>query len=159
MDRAAVVFWSDSAETGRGELTTDSEELVAIPFNAQSRFQQGDQITGTNPEELLAGALAACFTQTLAQRLSAEGFDVQMIRVEVRTQLVKSGAQWMIPAIRLHCTATVPGLDPEHFHELAHAAKVDSAVAHALRSEITMTMTLTDLPTQAREHIRPTVLS
>jgi len=142
MDRGTVVFWSGSAEAGRGELTTDSEALVAIPFSSESRFQQGGELTGTNPEELIAGALAACFTQTLVQHLSSEGFSVQAIRVEARTQLVKHEGKWIIPAVRLHCTATVPGLGPEHFHELAHEAKVKSAVAHALRSDITLTMTL-----------------
>jgi osmotically inducible protein OsmC len=143
MDRAAIAFWSGSAEQGRGELTTDSEALVAIPFSRQSRLQQGDELTGTNPEELVAGALAACFTHMLAKRLSKENYDVQMIRVEARTQLVKHDHKWMIPAIKLHCTATVPGLSAEHFHELAHQAKVESAVAGALRSDITLTMSLT----------------
>lgn len=142
MDRGAIAVWTGSGKEGRGKLSTDSGALVDTPYSAPARFEQTQNVTGTNPEELLGAAHAGCFTMALAFRLSAAGHTANEIRTEARVHLQRAGQGWMIPHIKLHCTANVPGIDPAKFMELAHDAKQNCPISQALKPEITLTASL-----------------
>ena len=67
INRKAGVLWSGDSRTGRGLISTESKVLFEQPFTYQTRFGAG---TGTNPEELIAAAHAACFSMALASTRS-----------------------------------------------------------------------------------------
>lgn len=142
MDRGAIAVWTGSGKDGRGKLSTDSGALVETPYSAAARFEQTQNITGTNPEELLGAAHAGCFTMALAFRLAAAGHPPNEIRTEARVHLQRAGQGWTIPHIKLHCTASVPGIDAAKFMELAHDAKLNCPISQALKPEITLTASL-----------------
>jgi osmotically inducible protein OsmC len=84
--RIAQVEWTGEAQSGRGEVSTQSGALVGHPYGFHSRF--GD-VAGTNPEELLAAAHASCFTMALVLQLEEAGYTAD--RIETRTQVTLAG--------------------------------------------------------------------
>ena len=94
---------------GRGDhlgLGGPGERAVLASFAIRAAR---DTPSGSNPEELLAASLAACFTMTLADRLTAAGHPALSMRTEARAMLVRPERRWSVPAMRMHCTATSPG--------------------------------------------------
>jgi lipoyl-dependent peroxiredoxin len=143
MDRGAIAVWNSS---NAGTVTSDSGALVGVPFSPDARFGLEAPPTGTTPEELLAAAYASCFTMTLAQRLAAAGHVVTRLHTEARVSLVRPSGYWEIPALRLHCTAIVPGIAEDEFLAIAHAARLGSPVARSMRAEVTLTVSLSSIP-------------
>ena len=69
--RKAGAMWTGDLKTGNGLISTESRTLYELPYTFQTRF--GDQ-EGSNPEELIAAAHAACFSMALASTLEKNGF-------------------------------------------------------------------------------------
>ena len=59
-EKTASVHWEGRGKTGQGQISTETGALDAYPYGFASRFE--DNRSGTNPEEILAAAHAACFT-------------------------------------------------------------------------------------------------
>jgi organic hydroperoxide reductase OsmC/OhrA len=64
--RKASAKWSGDSRNGHGSISTESKVLYEQPYTYQTRF--GEE-PGTNPEELIAAAHAACFSMALASTL------------------------------------------------------------------------------------------
>lgn len=143
MDRGATAIWSSQSA---GTLATDSGALVGVPYSPKARYELEAQPTATTPEELLAAAYAADFTMTLADRLGAVGHAVTRLHTEARVQLVKPSGYWEIPAVRLHCSAIVPGITENEFLAIAHDARVQAPIARAMRADVTLTVSLASTP-------------
>ncbi|MBZ0231320.1 MAG: OsmC family peroxiredoxin [Deltaproteobacteria bacterium] len=142
MDRGAIAI-STGADAGvgiSGTLTTDTGALTNTPFSLKARYEWEPTPTGTNPEELLAAACASCFTEELAARLAAAGHQAQQVRTEARVHLVRPGDRWTIGAVRIHCTAVVPGISDEEFLAIVHEAKASGPIEQALRPDVTVTV-------------------
>lgn len=144
MDRGAIAVWRGNGTDGKGSVSTDTGALQERRYSTRSSFEQRaqDPIIGTNPEELLGAAHAACFSMALALRLSDAGYEATELRTEARVHMEKVGHDWVISQVQLHCTARVPRIEVEEFHELAHMAKVGCPISRALKPVITLTTTL-----------------
>src|SRR5437762_13715733 len=70
MQRKASAVWQGGLKDGKGSISTDSGVLKQTQYSFSTRFENG---VGTNPEELLAAAHAACFTMALSAQLGAAG--------------------------------------------------------------------------------------
>jgi osmotically inducible protein OsmC len=92
-------------------------------------FEQGE---GTNPEELLAAAHAACFSMALSLGLSDAGHPPSSITTAARVHLRVAGGAPAIQQIDLTTEADVPGLDPEEFQDHAEQAKKSCVISRAL---------------------------
>jgi lipoyl-dependent peroxiredoxin len=57
-DKTAALHWEGQGKKGVGKISTETQALKAYPYGFASRFE--DDKRGTNPEELLAAAHAAC---------------------------------------------------------------------------------------------------
>lgn len=145
MDRGAIAVWNGK-KSSSGTLTTDSGSLIEMPFSPIARYELEARPSATTPEELLAAAYASCFTMTFAEQLAAAGHSPSRLRTEVRVQLVRPSGYWEIPAIRIHCSASVAGIDDTEFLAIAHAARKRGPIARALRAEITLTVSLDSAP-------------
>ena len=66
MFRSSNVVWQGSGPEGQGRITTQSGAFVDQPYSTKMRFMSEDGKAGTNPEELIAAAHAACFSMALA---------------------------------------------------------------------------------------------
>jgi len=71
MKRTASAHWNGTLMEGTGELSTQSTVLNNTQYSFKTRFADG---IGTNPEELIAAALAGCFSMALSATLAQKGF-------------------------------------------------------------------------------------
>lgn len=140
--KTASVHWEGRGKKGQGQISTDTEALRAYPYGFGSRFE--DDRKGTNPEELLGAAHAACFTMAFSFACDKAGFSTEEADTKATVQLDKVGEGFAIGKISLELTARVPDMDEEMFQAIAKGAKQDCPLSRALASvpEITLKATL-----------------
>jgi lipoyl-dependent peroxiredoxin len=141
-DKTASVHWEGAGKQGVGKISTQTEALKSYPYGFASRFE--DDRRGTNPEELLGAAHAACFTMAFSFACEAAGFATGAIDTTASVRLVMKGKGFLIDHIALRLEAKVAGIDEGTFQKIAAAAKQDCPVSKALASvpEITLTAVL-----------------
>lgn len=139
INRKAEAVWNGSVTEGNGKIKLGSGAFEgAYSFN--SRF--GDEVA-TNPEELIAGAHAGCFTMALSATLGKNGFTPTKIDTKATVKLEKQGEAFVIPSIHLETEAEIPEITDEKFQELAKSAKENCPVSKVLAgAEISLTATL-----------------
>jgi len=137
-EKTATVHWEGQGQNGLGQISTETGALKSHPYGFASRFE--DDRLGTNPEELLGAAHAACFTMAFSFACAKAGIATTSIDTTARVNLVKQGEGFVIDRIALTMQATVPGLDSARFQEIAAAAKRECPLSKALASvpEITL---------------------
>jgi osmotically inducible protein OsmC len=142
MEKSASVHWEGAGKTGKGQISTETGALKAYPYGFASRFE--DDRRGTNPEEILGAAHAACFTMAFAFACERAGVAPEAVDTQAKVRLVKQGDGFVIDRIALTLDAKVPGLDNARFQELAQGAKAGCPLSKALASvpEITLAATL-----------------
>ena len=142
MEKSASVHWDGAGKTGRGQISTETGALKGYPYGFASRFE--DDKRGTNPEEILGAAHAACFTMAFAFACERAGVATEAIDTQAKVRLVKQGDGFVIDRIALTLDAKVPGIDNTKFQELAQGAKQGCPLSKALASvpEITLVATL-----------------
>jgi osmotically inducible protein OsmC len=138
-DKTANIHWEGRGKNGVGKISTQTDALKSYPYGFGSRFE--DDRRGTNPEELLAAAHAACFTMAFSFACDAAGFATNAIDTTASVRLVKKGNGFLIDRIALRLEANVAGIDEATFQKLAATAKQDCPLSKALASvpEITLT--------------------
>jgi len=132
--RKASVVWNGDSRHGSGRISSSSGVLQDVPYTWVARF--GDA-PGTNPEELIAAAHAACFSMALASRLSREGYQPQSIETSA-TCVMSSQEQggFQISRMELQTHAQVPGIDEATFRRIAQEAERGCPVSTALRGGV-----------------------
>jgi len=126
--RVASAEWKGNLPKGSGTLETETGSVKGN-YSFASRFEEG---AGSNPEELIAAAHAACFSMAFANGLAKAGHEAESIKTTARVFLEKGPDGFGISRIRLECVGRVPGLDEETFQEHAQGAKVGCPVSKAL---------------------------
>lgn len=142
LKRRATAVWNGSGAKGSGELDSTSGALKGIPYAAATRFENEDGRAGTNPEELIAGAHAGCFSMALAFQLGGAGHEPESLNAEATVFLEKHDAGWSISKVALKVEGDVPGISETRFKELAEKAKAGCPVSQALDVEITLEASL-----------------
>ena len=142
-EKSASVHWEGQGKKGQGQISTETGALKAYPYGFSSRFQ--DDRRGTNPEEILGAAHAACFAMAFSFACDKAGFATESIDTQARVRLATQGEGFVIDRIALTLKAVVPGIDAAQFQEIAQAAKRDCPVSKALASvaEISLQASLT----------------
>ena len=141
-EKHASVHWEGAGKTGKGLISTETGALKDYPYGVASRFE--DDKRGTNPEEIVGAAHAACFTMAFAFALEREGLAATKIDTRAAVRLAKDGEGFKIDRIALELDASVPNLDEAKFQQIAAAAKAGCPLSKALASvpEITLKATL-----------------
>jgi len=136
--KSANVHWDGQGKTGNGTISTETAALTDYPYGFASRFE--DDRRGTNPEEILAAAHAACFTMAFAFACEQAGVSVTDIDTKAGVRLIKQGDGFVIDRILLTMLASATGLEDARFQEIAAIAKRDCPLSKALASvpEITL---------------------
>lgn len=127
--------WKGSIKDGGGTISTETGVLDEAPYGFKSRFENGK---GTNPEELIAAAHAACFSMALSLMLGEVGLTPESIEAHAEITLDKVGDGFKITHSHLNVAAKVPGADKAKFEEIANKAKAGCPVSKLLNAEITM---------------------
>ena len=143
-EKTAHVQWQGAGKAGVGRISTETGALKDYPYGFASRFE--DDRRGSNPEELLGAAHAACFTMAFSFACDKAGIATASIDTRASVRLAKRGEGFAIDRIALTMEARVPGLDEARFQEIAAAAKRDCPLSKALAAvpEITLEARLID---------------
>lgn len=144
MKRHASAVWHGTGKEGTGSLTTQSGVFDNQPYSFRTRFESEDGKAGTNPEELIGAAHAACYAMALSFALNNAGFTADTLDVDAGVNLRKmeEGNGFEIDHIDLSLKAKVPGISQEKFAELAELAKNTCPVSMVLNAQINFNMEL-----------------
>jgi osmotically inducible protein OsmC len=131
--------WKGDVPTGSGTFTAG--DTIRGGYTFKSRFEDGP---GSNPEQLIAAAHAACFSMALSNLLAQSGHTPDTVHTDATVTLRPVDGRPTITKIELVTVGRVPGLDQAAFAEQARAAKAGCPVSRALAGvpEITLEASL-----------------
>ena len=127
--RNAEAVWEGDLKSGKGTMKLGSGAYQGA-YSFQSRFEQG---AGTNPEELIAAAHAACFSMALAAGLEKAGKPATRVQTDAACTLEMVSGTPTITRMELKVRGKVPGLDQAAFQRAAEEAKTGCPVSRALK--------------------------
>lgn len=129
--RKAGVLWKGTLKNGKGLISTESKALFEQPYSFRTRFEDEP---GTNPEELIAAAHAACFSMAFASTLEKQGYQPKRVDTDaVCTLSPKDGGGFEITHMELHVRGDVDGIDQKTFEKVAKDADQGCPVSNLLR--------------------------
>jgi len=131
--------WSGGIKDGKGAISTKSGALKDYPYGFSSRFEGKP---GSNPEELLGAAHAACFTMALSLILGEAKLTAEKMETTAEVSLDKAEQGFAITSVHLSLKGKVPGADQAKFEELANKAKAGCPVSKVLNAKITLDVKL-----------------
>ena len=98
MKRSATAVWKGGLKDGTGTVSTESAVLANVPYNFRMRFENEK---GTNPEELIAAAHAACFSMALSMILGDAGMKADSINTKATVTLEQVGSGFSVTSSAL----------------------------------------------------------
>ena len=131
--------WQGRIWDGEGAISTKSGVLTDYPYGFGSRFEDRP---GSNPEELIGAAHAACFTMTLSRILGEAELIVEHTETKAEVTLEKQGDGFAITSVHLTLLAKIPGADNAMFARLAGMANVSCPVSKLFNTKVTLEATL-----------------
>jgi len=128
--RSANAEWKGGV---KGQGSFRGQTGLGGQYNFSSRFENG---AGSNPEELLAAAEAACFSMALAFALEKDGHPATSVQTKADCTIEKQGEGFKITRMMINVQAAVPGIDPAKFQSIAQATKEGCPVSTALKGNV-----------------------
>lgn len=128
--RKSEAEWKGDLKGGSGRVKFEGGAFEG-QYNFSSRFEEGK---GTNPEELIAAAHAACFSMALAAGLSGAGHTPENVHTTAKVKIDPVSGGFEITGITLVSEATVPGISDADFQKIAAATKEGCPVSKALKA-------------------------
>jgi osmotically inducible protein OsmC len=128
----ASATWEGGLKNGRGHFEGKSGHIQG-DYTFATRFEGAK---GTNPEELIAAAHAACFSMALSAGLEGAGTPATRISTTAACTIDKVAAGFKITRMRLEVRGEVPGIDQAAFTKAAEAAKDGCPVSGALKGNV-----------------------
>lgn len=131
----ATAVWHGDLKAGRGVMSAGSGVIKEAPYTFATRFEGA---AGTNPEEMLAAALAACFSMAFAATLSKGGNTPDSIQTKATCHLSPVSGGFKITKMVLHVEGKVPGLVAADFKKMAQeqACPVSNMMKNGLDIEV-----------------------
>jgi osmotically inducible protein OsmC len=133
IQRTASATWRGDLKSGKGQVDATSGVLRTTPYTFATRFENAP---GTNPEELIAAAHAACYSMAFSNYLSQQGHVPDSITTEATISLEEG----KINKMHLVTRGRVAGLDNAAFKRLAGEAEKKCPVSNLLRSGLAITL-------------------
>lgn len=130
--RNATAEWKGGLKGGKGSFEGESGAIRG-DYSFGSRFEEAG---GTNPEELLAAAEAACYSMALAAALERAGTPPTSVRTKAACTIERVGDGFKITTMKLQVRAAVPGADRDAFKDMAEATKDGCPVSSALLGNV-----------------------
>jgi osmotically inducible protein OsmC len=134
--------WRGDLQGGDGTVKVGASSYEG-PYTFKSRFEEGE---GTNPEELIGAAQAACYSMQLSAMLANDGHTPDSVNTVAKVHLRFVDDKPAITLIELETEGKVPGIDAATFEQTAAAAKEACLISRALAgvNEITLSAKLLD---------------
>ncbi len=127
-------MWQGGLKSGQGTFQAGSGSFHGS-YSFPTRFEGAK---GTNPEELLAAAHAACLSMALAAGLEKGGTPPHSITTTASCTMEMVGGGFKITTMKLMVRGRVPGLDQAGFAKAAEAAKEGCPVSGLFKGNIKM---------------------
>ena len=127
--RKASAVWNGGLKGGNGSFK--GETGIGGAYSFGSRFENG---TGSNPEELLAAAEAACFSMALSGNLEKNGTPPTKIETAAACTIEKVDDKMTVTRIDLTVKATVPNVDKATFDRLVEDTRTGCPISRALKA-------------------------
>ena len=137
--RNAKAVWEGGIKSGKGTLEAESGTLKT-QYNFSGRFENGG---GSNPEELLAAAEAACFSMALSGNLERNGTPATRVETSAACTVDKAGDGFRITTMKLVVRAKVSGIDDAKFQEIAQKTKETCPISMAIANNVELSMQAT----------------
>jgi osmotically inducible protein OsmC len=116
--RRSSARWEGGLKGGKGSFKGESGAING-QYSFTSRFEEG---VGSNPEELLAAAEAACFSMALSGSLEKNGTPPTYVETEAAcTVKAQPEGGFKITTMELTISAAVPEIDDAKFQEIVQA--------------------------------------
>lgn len=131
IERSAEAAWRGDLINGQGTTTTQTGALRAVPYSFKTRFENDKQ--GTNPEELIAAAHAACFSMAFSKMLADGGHVPKEVRTSAKLTLAKTDAGFKVTKIHLETVGSVDGIDDATFQKTAEKAREGCPISQLLK--------------------------
>jgi len=135
MKRTASAVWKGGLKDGQGTVSSESGVLSRTPYNFRQRFESEK---GTNPEELVAAAHAACFSMALSLFMANEGLTPESIDTTATVSFENVSGAWTVTSSHLETRVKSSGADPAKFKNAAEGAKAGCPISRLLNTTITM---------------------
>jgi osmotically inducible protein OsmC len=126
--------WEGGLRTGKGRFTAASGAFSG-DYSFPTRFEGAK---GTNPEELIAAAHAACLSMALSAGLEAAKTPPTRISTTASCTIEKVGDGFRLTRMRLEVRGQVPGIDDAAFKAAAEKAKEGCPISQALKGNVPM---------------------
>lgn len=134
--RKSTAHWEGGLKGGKGTFKGEGGSIGG-QYSFSSRFESG---TGSNPEELLAAAEAACFSMAFAGGLEKNGTPPTSIDTEAACTVGQVDGGPRITSMHLNVTASVPGIEDAKFQEIANATLTGCPVSRAFQGNMDITL-------------------
>ena len=131
MKKFASAKWKGSGKEGKGYISLQSEVMLDVPYSFAKRFEDEP---GTNPEELVAAAHAACFTMQLSFNLNKLGFTAD--EIDTQCDITFDTDKKEITQSHLLVQAKIPDITKEKYDEAVNDAKVNCPLSKLLKAKI-----------------------
>ena len=82
MKRKVTAIWKGDGAYGSGVLSSQSGAFNKMPYSFKTRFENDNGKLGTNPEELIAGALSGCFNMKLSFVLNESDYNPEELNTD-----------------------------------------------------------------------------
>ena len=138
MKRKVNAIWQGGGANGQGILTAQSGAFNEMPYSFKTRFENDQGDLGTNPEELIAAALAGCFNMKLSFVLNENNYHP----IELNTDAILIFENGKIVEILLKLIANVPEISKILFDKLVLEAKNNCPISGALNCDISVNASL-----------------
>jgi len=129
----ASAVWTGNLKDGNGQVTSESGVLDGAPYDFAKRFGGA---AGTNPEELIGAAHAACFAMALSNVLDEAGITPGSVEARSTISLSMDDGPKVVNA-HLDVVIKADG-DAEAIMAAAETAKTGCPISQLLACEITM---------------------
>ena len=135
MKRSANAVWKGGLQDGTGTVSAESGVLSSVPYNFKKRFENEK---GTNPEELVAAAHAACFSMALSLFLGQAGMTAESINTKADVTLDQVEGGFAVTSSHLTTSVKIPNADRAAFQKAVETAKSGCPISKLLNCTITM---------------------
>jgi osmotically inducible protein OsmC len=134
--RMSSAVWEGGLKGGKGTYKVGSGAEGGA-YNFGSRFEEE---AGSNPEELLAAAEAACYSMALSGGLERNGTPPTKISTTAACTVEKVDTGFQITTMKLQVQASVPNIDDAKFQEIANATVTGCPVSKAFAGNLKFTL-------------------
>ena len=135
MKRSASAVWKGGLKDGKGTVSTESGALSGTSYNFSKRFESEK---GTNPEELVAAAHAACFSMALSLFMANAGLTPESIDTTATVSFDNVNGAWTVTSSHLQTTVKSPNATASAFQKAAEGAKAGCPISRLLNTTITL---------------------